>query len=380
MNNININKLILMTTIKMTQDEEYQLYLSELNYYFYTSPFVLFMINNNQYTFIKLNKLYELLILDIIDYKSKDSDYITFKGVYYYCKNIKELAFQYWHKAIHDKNNLAMYFMALYWKDKNNDLKYKNYILMAREYNNSQAYLTILPSENDTIMVNFKKAYELGNLNAISCMIDNIIPLAFNYKGSLYYDELKLICSVQLDDKDMHDILQAKLRKLLTAKVDTNGYISYPHDNYYLGSTFNEIPLLPLPVGSPSIVLQKQSHLKYYSMIRVYDGTKPKSAIYDLTYQYYQGLTDTIPNIRILTHDYRSGRGLEPIAQKPILVSKIQYTYPAPVPYNPYNSYYPPPCTNVYIPQIVAWKQELNTKINTHPDIMQSIIFMLYHL
>ena len=36
-----------MQTI-MTQEEEYQLYLSELNYYFYTSPFKLFMINNNQ--------------------------------------------------------------------------------------------------------------------------------------------------------------------------------------------------------------------------------------------------------------------------------------------------------------------------------------------
>ena len=145
----------------MTPEQKHRLYIDELNYYFHELKCygTIMEIMDDKYDLMFLEKIYNLLFLDIIDYHCDDPEYIAYKGLYYQNKKIYSLAKKYYSEAIEQENVLAMYLLGMF-----SEGKKKNYYLnMVHEYETrlgvsyklnenthwyTQVYQSLLPSLN----------------------------------------------------------------------------------------------------------------------------------------------------------------------------------------------------------------------------------------
>jgi hypothetical protein len=143
----------------MTPEQKHRLYIDELNYYFHGLGCygTIMEIMDDKYDLMFLEKIYNLLFLDIIDYHCSDPEYLAYKGLYYQNKKIDSLAKKYYIEAIEQENVLAMYLLGMFSKDK----KKTYYLNMAREY-------------ETRLGVSYKASLQLDRTNKE--LIDKVFP------------------------------------------------------------------------------------------------------------------------------------------------------------------------------------------------------------
>lgn len=116
----------------MTPEQKHRLYIDELNYYFHELKCygTIMEIMDDKYDLMFLEKIYNLLFLDIIDYHCGNPEYLAYKGLYYQNKKIDSLAKKYYIEAIEQENVLAMYLLGMFSEGKKKDY----YLNMVHEY------------------------------------------------------------------------------------------------------------------------------------------------------------------------------------------------------------------------------------------------------
>jgi len=139
-------------------------------------------------------KILDLFKNKIIDETCEDHDYITYKGYYYNSiEHNSELMIKYYMEAIEKGNVHAMYNMALYYENRDDNSNMLKYYLMAIEKNDQEAMYGLghyyyLEKEYENMMKYLKMGIEKGSVNAMNTLGDYYLDIGNLEEMKIYYD------------------------------------------------------------------------------------------------------------------------------------------------------------------------------------------------
>ena len=310
------------TTTEIIMDELTQVYLDEINALLYNceknqhlqdkQAWGTIMIADDEYPPEFIHKIYDMLLLNVIDYRDDTVDYIVFKGIYYYrIKKNNTLAKKYYLEAIKRGNVRAIYLMSLLNQD--NPLKSKYYMDMAMANNSLDALMNLSiwkMIENDVDMEDkLKMALDMGHPLAMTKLID-------------YYE----FCYYILSQPGQHIQYSRTLNKKWKCQYEVSKIMQdlkigkYPYlkriNNQYTCSIQDITTKGAFETHKKSFLLKinRYSHLFDDACINV------STINYGTTYEYYYGSSDETNIMNVFHNSVKfscSERTTQPYASGP---------------------------------------------------------------